>query len=203
MVRISIETEDGFTEHHYARIEQFRKRDGNWYRRKPTKPYAAFLEPDHASTQVIPLAELTAAVEDFEIITDHSEIHKDAREWNDFYFKCLRCGGYTYKGAEVMVIHKLSRQLVRLCNDCYEPEELARLGHQVLWYQRNCKTTILELRANPELITGPTGDPFSSYDKTDADVYREFADTFPWLVPAKAAEVYAAWKEQHSAGTAA
>ncbi|WP_329142797.1 hypothetical protein OIU91_04110 [Streptomyces sp. NBC_01456] len=201
LVGFDIETDDGFTERHYATIEQFRKRDGNNYRRKPTQPYAAFLAPEHSSTQVLPLTKLTQAVDDFEIITDHSTIHADAREWNDWYFKCLRCGGFTYKGAEVMAIHKQSGQRVRLCNDCYKPEELARLGHHVMFYGRDSREIIAALTANPEPLVGPARDSY--YEKSEGESYREWADAFPWLVPVPAAELYEQWKGERDRASAA
>lgn len=114
--------------------------------------------------------------------------------------KCLRCGTFSWKAAEVRGTHRASEQSVRLCNGCHRPEELARLGHTVMWYQRNAKDTVLALRANPELIVGQACDSSAYHDKTEADSYREWADTFAWRVPALAAELYKQWKEpQHPA----
>ncbi|MFG2525316.1 hypothetical protein [Streptomyces sp. NPDC048527] len=200
LVRFEIETDDGFTERHYAIVDQFRKRDGSFYRRTPTKPFATFLEPEHTHTQVLPLSHLTPAVDDFEITDDRTVINKDAGPWIDYTYKCLRCAAYTYKAADIMAIHKQSNQRVRLCNGCWKPYEPALLGHQALLYQRDCKTTILELRAAPELLTGPADT--SLYGRADADTYREWADTFPWLVPAPAAELYKKWKEQRASAAA-
>ncbi|MDX3020000.1 hypothetical protein [Streptomyces acidiscabies] len=197
MVRFEIETADGFTERHYAPIEQFRKRDKNFYRRTPANPYAVFLAPEHTHTQVLPLTRLTPAIDDFEMVDDRAVINKDAGPWIDNTYKCLRCSAFTYRAADVMAVHKQSGLRVRLCEDCWKPQELAVLGHQALWHQRNCKATILDLRAAPDLITGPAAD--SAHGKSDADTYREWADAFPWLVPDPAARLYAAWKENQSA----
>ncbi|MFC4506683.1 MULTISPECIES: hypothetical protein [Streptomyces] len=201
LVRFDLETAQGFTEQHYATIEQFRKRDRNNYRRPPTNPYAAFLAPEHASTQVLPLAKLTPAVDDFEIVTDPTAVHAGAGEWNDYHYRCLRCARYSYKSAQVMAVHKKSGQRVRLCDDCFEPRELALLGHEVLWYQRNSKDSVLALRASPELITGAASNSF--YEKSEGESYREWADAFPWLVPGPAAELYKKWKEEQRASATA
>ncbi|MFJ9901187.1 hypothetical protein ACIQPR_48605 [Streptomyces sp. NPDC091280] len=201
MVRFEIEVDDGLTERHYATVDQYRKRDGNCYRSKPANPFAAFLEPEHTHRRVLPMARLTPAVDDFEVINDRSVINKDAGSWTDYYYKCLRCASFTYRAADVMAIHKQSNLRIRLCDECWKPYELALLGHQALTYQRLSKNTILELRAAPELITGPVDT--SAYGKSEADTYREWADAFPWLVPGPAGELYAQWKEQRSACTAA
>ncbi|MGW0536330.1 hypothetical protein [Streptomyces sp. NPDC003032] len=201
MVRFEVGVADGFTERHYATIEQFRKQDGNFYRRQPAKPFAAFLAPEYTGTQVLALTQLIPAADDFDIIEDRSIINADAGSWIDYYYKCLRCASFTWNAADIMAIHKQSGLRVRLCNRCWKPRELALLGHQALSFQRNSKNTILELRANPELLTGPTDDSY--FGKSDADTYREWADAFPWLVPAPAAELYTKWKENRNAAAAA
>lgn len=203
MVRFTITAPDTeVIEHHYAPILDFRKRNFGRYKSRPAKPYAAYLEPDHTGMQVLPLADLVPAAEDFEIVTDRSEIHKDATEWQSWYYKCRRCGGHTYKAAEVMIVSKLTGHSVRVCNECYGPDELARLGHDDMWYGRRCKDTILQLRANPELLSGPAGE-LTEFGRTEADHLRDWADTFPWLVPAPAAELYTKWKENQGASVAA
>lgn len=204
MVRFTIQAKDtGVTEHHYAPILGWRKRNFNHYKGRPAKPYAAYLEPDHTGMQVLPLTELVPAIEDFEIITDRSEVHRGAGEWASWYYKCRRCGAHTYKAAEVKIVNKLTGHSVRVCNECYGPEELARLGHEDMWYGRRGKDTILQLQAKPELLTEPAGDPANAYDQTEADHLRDWADSFPWLVPAPAAELYKQWKETRNATVAA
>ncbi|PNE43385.1 hypothetical protein AOB60_00095 [Streptomyces noursei] len=203
-VRITVEVEDGFTEHHYGVIENFRKPDGNFYKRNAAKPYAVFVHPEHTRSHVVPLAELVEEINDFETITEWSAVHEGGPEHNYGVYSCLGGHGPYPPPATVMVVHKVSGQKKRFCDACNTPDYRSQLAHEALWYQRSSKTTILELRANPELITGPTGDALPYYTKTDADAYREFAETFPWLVPAPAAELYAKWKkEQQNAANAA
>ncbi|MEU5853572.1 hypothetical protein [Saccharopolyspora shandongensis] len=55
-------------------------------------------------------------------------------------------------------MHKVSGQRVRLCNDCFNDDELAKLGHQVMFYERNGRETVAELTENPHLLTGPVDD---------------------------------------------
>ncbi|MEU5306411.1 hypothetical protein ACH4YO_40640 [Streptomyces noursei] len=202
-VRITVEVEDGFTEHHYGPIENFRKPDGNFYKRNVTKPYAAFLHPEHTRSHVVPLADLVEEINDFEIITEWPKVHEGGPKHNYGVYSCIGGHGPYPPPATVMVVHKVSGRKKRFCDACNIPDYRARLANEALWHQRNCKTTILELRANPELITGPTSDPREAWDQTPADEYRSWADTFPWLVPAPAAELYAQWKEQQSASVAA
>ncbi|MFJ2420179.1 hypothetical protein [Streptomyces brevispora] len=194
MVRVVLEV-DGLTEHHYGRIAHFRRANGGGYRGTPVKPHSAHIELLECGARTVPLSEVTAADADFEILTGWSEIHADARN-PDGYFRCLECGAYTYKAADVKVVHTASRQCVRLCNDCNNVGRRVRLGHSVMWDGRRSKTTILELRANPALITG-------SDEDGNADSYREWADALPYLVPAEAAELYKQWKEQQSERIAA
>lgn len=200
MVRVVVTTDDGSTEHHYGRIARFRKADGGGYRRTPVRPHSAYVELLHHSGRTVPLTEITPALDDFEFVREWSDIHRDART-PDGYFRCLRCGGHTYKGADVMIVHKISGQRVRLCKGCYTDDELAALGHQVMSYRRMSKATIAELTENPELLIGPAGDSY--YAKSGAEIYREWAEHFPWLVPGPAAELYAQWKtEQQTEVTA-
>ncbi|MFJ7280667.1 hypothetical protein [Kitasatospora sp. NPDC098663] len=93
-----------------------------------------------------------------------------------------------------MILHKVSGLRVRLCEECFTDDELGRLGHEVLSYERSSRQTIAELTENPEAITEPASG--SSCAKSEGEAYREWADTFPWMVPAEAAELYAVWKEQ-------
>ncbi len=202
-VRITVEVEDGFTEHHYGLIENFRKPNGSFYRRNVAKPYAAFLQPEHTRSHVVPLSELVAEIEDFEIVTEWSQVHEGGPQHNYGVYQCIGGHGPYPPPATLMVIHKVSGRKKRFCDACNTPEKRAGLADEALMYQRNAKQTILKLRVNPTLITGPVTDHREVWEKSDADVYREFADTFPWLVPAKAAEMYAAWKEQQGAHAAA
>ncbi|MFD7661291.1 hypothetical protein [Streptomyces sp. NPDC059788] len=202
-VRITVETEDGFTEHHYGPIENFRKHNGNHYRRNVAQPYAAFLHPEYTRSHVVPLAELVEEREDFEIITEFSIVHKDGPQHNYGVYQCLGQHGSYPPPANVMVIHKMSGRKKRFCNACNTAKYRVRFAEEALHYQRNCKQTILELRANPILLAGPTAEPGRSWDETPADEYRSWAETFPWLVPGPAADMYAKWKEnQHETATA-
>lgn len=195
LVRVEVTTEDGRTERHYGKILQFRKVNGGLYRRRPVKPHSAYIELDHATAWRGPLTEVTPALDDFDVVREWGEIHRGALN-GDGYFKCLRCAWRSYKGAEVMLVHKASGQRVRLCEECFTDDEVAGLGHQVMFYERNAKDTIAELTEHPELITGPASD--SMFERSDGELYREWADVFPWMVPAKAAEKYTEWKEQHA-----
>lgn len=202
LVRVEVTTKTGHTELHYGKISQFRKANGGIYCGRPVKPHSVYVELDHHTNGgwLCALTEVTPAIDDFEIIRDWSTIHEGCLS-SDSTHKCLRCGAHTYKGARVMAVHKVSGQRIRLCAECFNDDELGRLGHQVMFYERNGRQTITELAENPELITEPTCDSY--YEKSDGDVYREWADAFPWLVPDKAAELYAAWKEQTRASVAA
>lgn len=187
MVRVVLEIH-GLTEHHYGKIVQFRKANGGTYRGTPVKPYSVYVELLEHGARAVPLLEVTPAEDDFETITDYSEVHRGAMN-GDGYFRCLDCGGNTYKGAEVKVVHKASGQCVRLCNACDDIDRRVRLGHSVMWDGRHSKTTIFQLRENPALITGPA-------DDHDADSYRQWADALPYLVPAEAAELYVKWRQE-------
>ncbi|WP_369042297.1 hypothetical protein [Streptomyces sp. Midd1] len=201
MVRVVVTTKDGDTEHHYGKIHQFRKANGGIYRGRPVKPHSAYIELDHHTSGWLgPLTDVTPALDDFEIVREWGEIHRGALN-GDGYFKCRRCAWRSYKGAEVMIVHKVSNQRVRLCADCFKDHEVAELGHQVMFYGRNGRQTIAELTEKPELITGPASD--SHYEKSDGECYREWADLFAWMVPAEAAALYAQWKEKQSAVVAA
>ncbi|NIY68100.1 hypothetical protein [Streptomyces malaysiensis] len=201
-VRIAVEVEDGFTEHHYGQIENFRKPDGNFYRRNVTHPYAAFVHPEYTRSHVVPLADLVEEINDFEIVTDFSRVHEGGPQHNYGVYHCMGGHGPYPPPATVMVIHKGSGQVRRFCDSCNTAEYRTGLADEVLMYQRNLKQTILELRADPALITGPTANALEVWDKSPADQYRDFADTFAWLVPAPAAELYKQWKEQQRAGAA-
>lgn len=196
MVRVVVTADDGSTEHHYGRIAHFRKANGGGYRGTPVRPHSAYVELMHRSGYTATLSEVTPALDDFEITREFSDIHRDAPN-PDGYYRCLRCGGHTYKGAEVMIVHKVSGQRVRLCKGCFSDDELAALGHQVMSYGRLGRQTIAELTANPELLIGPASDSY--YEKSDGEIYREWADCFPWLVPGPAAELYAQWKTNQQA----
>jgi hypothetical protein len=194
LVRVTVSTKSGHVELHYGKISQFRKANGGAYRGRPVKPHSVYVELDHhASGWLGPLAEVAPVRQDFEISREWSEVHRGCSSWDSAY-RCLRCGTFSYKSARVMAVHKVSGQRVRLCEECFTDDELGRLGHQVIFYERNSRQTIAELTDNPELITEPASD--SSYEKSNGEVYREWADAFPWMVPAEAAQLYAAWKEQ-------
>lgn len=199
-VRVTVEVEDGFTEHHYGPIENFRKPDGNYYRRNVAKPYAAFLHPEYTRSHVVPLGELIEEITDFEIVTDWSTVHEGGPKHNYGVYSCAGMHGPYPPPANVMVIHKVSGRKKRFCDACNIPEQRTGLAHEALNYQRNAKKTILELRADPTLITGPASDV--NWDKSPAEQYRDWADVFPWLVSAPAAELYAQWKETQGAPVA-
>ncbi|MDW6058153.1 hypothetical protein SAZ11_08625 [Streptomyces sp. FXJ1.4098] len=201
-VRITVEVKDGFTEHHYGPIESFRKPNRGPYRRNVAKPYAAFVHPKYTRSDVVPLAELVEEINDFEIVTEHCKVHEGGPEHNYGIYHCMGGHGPYAPPATVMVIHKVSGRLRRFCDTCNTAEHRTGLADEVLMYQRNCKQTILELRADPTLITGPSADAREVWEKSPADEYRNFADTFAWLVPAPAAELYKQWKEQQRAGAA-
>ncbi|WP_338675965.1 hypothetical protein V1460_25575 [Streptomyces sp. SCSIO 30461] len=201
LVRVQVTTKTGHTETHYGKIAQFRRANGGMYRGRPVKPHSVYVELDHhTSGWLCPLTEVTPALDDFEITREWSKVHEGCLSLDSAY-RCLRCGTFSYKSARVMAVHKVSGQRVRLCEECFNNDELGRLGHQVMFYERNSRQTITELTENPELITEPACD--SSYEKSDGEAYREWADAFPWMVPVKAAELYAAWKEQARASAAA
>ncbi|MFF4699877.1 hypothetical protein [Streptomyces chattanoogensis] len=194
LVRVVLEA-NGLTEHHYGKIESFRKPNGGLYKGQPVKPHAAYVVLTEIGGRIVPVCELTQAEDDFDVITDRAEVHRGATEYMDWYYKCLGCGSATYKAAEVKIVHKASGQCVRLCRDCNRPERMGWLGHRIMWDGRSNKKTIFELRENPGLIAGPA-------DDDNADSYRQWADCFPYLVPAEAAELYAAWKEKLNASVA-
>ncbi|MFB7919512.1 hypothetical protein [Streptomyces sp. NPDC056061] len=198
-VRITVEAEDGFTEHHYGPIENFRKPDGNYYRRNVARPYAAFVQPEYTRSHVVPLTDLVEEANDFEIITEWSEVHEGGPQHNYGVYSCMGAHGPYAPPAKVMVIHKVSGRRKRFCVDCNTAEYRTWLADEALHFQRNSRQTISELRANPELIAGPTAEPGRSWDETPADEYRSWADTFPWLVPAAAAAVYTEWRDQRTA----
>ncbi|MEU0214050.1 hypothetical protein ABZ281_02635 [Streptomyces sp. NPDC006265] len=202
-VRITVEAEDGFTEHHYGPIENFRKPGGSFYKRHVAKPYAAFVHPEYTRSHVVPLADLVEEINDFEIITEWSEVHKGGPQHNYGVYQCIGIHGPYPPPATTLVIHKVSGRKKRFCDACNTPQQRAGLADEALMYQRNAKSTILELRADPTLITGPTADPGRLWDKTPADECRSWADVFPWLVPAPAAELYKQWKEAQRASVAA
>lgn len=201
-VRITVEDTDGLTEHHYGMIENFRRPDGNFYRRRVAKPHAAFLHPEHTRSHIVPLVDLVEEVNDFQIITEWHEVHEGGPAHNYGVYSCLGGHGPYPPPATVMVVHTVAGRRKRFCGDCNTPEQRARLGHEALMYQRNTKKVILELREDPTLITGPTADPHDPWETTPADEYRSWADAFPWLVPGPAAERYARWKETQNAPVA-
>lgn len=194
LVRVTVSTSSGHVELHYGKISQFRKANGGAYRGRPVKPHSVYVELDHHTSGWLgPLTDTTPVLDDFEIVREWGAIHHGANN-GDGYYRCLRCGLHSCKGAKVMIVHKISNQRVRLCEECFTDDELGRLGHEVMFYERHSRQTIAELTDNPEAITEPESG--SSYEKSDGQVYREWADAFPWMVPAAAAALYAAWREQ-------
>jgi hypothetical protein len=192
-VRVVVEI-DGFQEHLYGHITQFRKADNRMYRRQVLNPHSACVDlHEWHSAALRPLSEITPELEDFEIITDHDVVHRDGPVHNFGIFHCASGvhGGYA-PPADVLVIHKASGIKRRLCNACNEPDVRARLGHEMWWDRKTSLDTIRDLTVRPEKITGPV-------DDYDADVLRRWADAVPYLVPANAAELYKQWKEQQSA----
>ncbi|MCX5103484.1 hypothetical protein [Streptomyces sp. NBC_00439] len=201
-VRITVDVEDGFTEHHYGPIENFCKPDRNFYRRNVAKPYAAFVHPEHTRSHVVPLADLVEEINDFEITTEWSEVHRGGPQHNYGVYHCMGAHGPYPPPAKVMVIHKVSGRKKRFCDDCNTADYRSRFADEALMFQRNSKATILELRADPTLIAGPAADRGRSWEETPADEYRSWADAFPWLVPAAAAAAYTEWRDQQTSMTA-
>ncbi|MEV1083460.1 hypothetical protein AB0I98_35470 [Streptomyces sp. NPDC050211] len=192
-VRVAVEI-DGFEEYLYGRIEEFRTADNRTYRRRVPNPPSAYVELfERYSGALRPLSEITPEIDDFEITSEHEEVHRGAPAHNFGIFHCASGihGGYT-PPADVLVIHRASGIERRFCNDCNNGGQRARLGHQMWWDRQMCRDTIQELTEHPEQITGPA-------DDEDADASRRWADAFPYLVPAKAAELYAQWKEHRGA----
>ncbi len=196
LVRV-VQEVDGQTEFHYGTIAQFRKANGGSYRGTPVKPHSAYVELEHHASygRTVPLAEVTPILDDFEFTWDYSEVHKGA--FGDLgVLWCMGCPRPYPKPAEVKVVHKATGVKTQLCKEHNDEEQWARLGHGPMWDARACREEIQTLVRNPEEITGPAGD-------VDACALRQFADVFPYLVPAQAAELYAQWKEKQSATLAA
>ncbi|MFD9815188.1 hypothetical protein [Streptomyces sp. NPDC059080] len=196
MVRVVVERDSGHREHHYGRIAHFLKANGGLYRGTPVRPHSAYIELEHYNAYRAPLSEVTPVLDDFEIFREWSDVHRGAMNPNG-YFHCLRCASYTYKGAKVMIVHKVSGERVRLCDECFGDDEMARLGYEVVCSERRGRETVELLTAKPELIIEPAAD--SMYEKSDGEHLREWADYFGWLVPAAAAELYAQWKAERQA----
>ncbi|MEU9267287.1 hypothetical protein AB0E04_17805 [Streptomyces sp. NPDC048251] len=192
MVRIVL-VQNGFPEHMYGRIEGFVMDNGRAYRRRVLNPHSAYVDLFESPCWIRPVSEITPELDDFEITSEHEEVHRDGPVHNFGIFHCVSGdhGGYP-PPADVLVTHKASGIKSRFCNTCNIPHVRARLGHEMWRNRKLCRETIRELTERPEEITGPAGD-------YDADLNRRWADAFPYLVPAKAAELYKQWKEQQSA----
>ncbi|WP_411087848.1 hypothetical protein [Streptomyces sp. 061-3] len=195
-VRVVVEI-DGFQEHLYGAIRSFRTADNRTYKRRTLNPHSAYVDLFERSGVLRPLTEITPELDDFEIVTDHSEVHRDGPEHNYGIWACLRGRAHAYAPpADVMVTHKASGEMRRWCNDCNTPELRAELGHYMWWQRQRCMKTIRRLIDNPQEIAGPVGD----WDAEDA---RGWADVFPYLVPAEAAALYEQWKERNRERVAA
>ncbi|MFI1408859.1 hypothetical protein ACH4Y0_02800 [Streptomyces sp. NPDC020707] len=190
-VRVVVEI-NGFDEYLYGRISEFRTADNRSYRRRILNPHSACVDLfEWHSAAVRPLSQITPELEDFEIATDHDVVNKDGPAHNFGIFLCASGvhGGYA-PPADVLVTDKRTGTQRRMCNDCNDPDQRARLGH-LMWREREqCMDEIRHLTANPRTIAGPAGD-------VEADAARRLAYYFPYLVPAEAAELYKQWKEQH------
>jgi hypothetical protein len=202
MVRVVVEQKDGRLEHHYGRIDHFQKTNGGRYRGTPTRPAFAYIELEHWNAYRAKISEVTAIHDDFEVFREWSDVHRGALN-KEGYFYCLRCASYTYKGARVMLVHKVSGQRVRVCDECFGDgsDQMARLGYEVVCTERMCQDTVEKLTANPELIVDPASDSY--YQKSEGEIYREWADLFAWLVPAPAAALYEQWKAAQQQAVAA
>ncbi|WP_189845727.1 hypothetical protein [Streptomyces umbrinus] len=196
-VRVVVEI-DGFQEHLYGILHSFRTASNGIYRRRILNPHSAYVElVDGPSGALRPLSEITPELDDFEITTEHSEVHRDGPRHNYGIFHCVSGihAGYP-PPAHALVTHKRSGIKRRFCNDCNDADQRARLGHE-MWRDRQLsRDTILSLTEHPEVITASVGDD-------EADKIRAWADVVPYLVPEKAAELYTEWKESQSATVAA
>lgn len=196
LVRVVLEV-DGQTEFHYGTIAQFRKANGGSYRGTPVKPHSAYIELEHHPSygRTVPLAEVTPVLDDFEFITDPVEVHRGAFGPAGMLW-CMGCPRPYPNPATVKVVHKATGVKTQLCKAHNDEEQWARLGHQPLWDARGSRDTIEDLARNPEKLVGPIED-------WESHKLREWADMFPYLVPEKAAELYARWKEHQRTDLAA
>ncbi|ONK13265.1 hypothetical protein [Streptomyces sp. MP131-18] len=190
IVRVVVDI-DGHTEHHFGVVERLVKKDGTPCRRKTSTPYAAVVSTFHAGTYRRPLSEITPEITDFEIITDHAEVHRGGPEHNYGIFHCMGCPRPFPMPADLMVIHKPSGNRRRLCTTHHTPYNRAQLGAQALFEERGSRQSVAQLTEQPDLITGPL-------DDYESNSLRSWADTFPRLVPDEAARKYAAWKESRT-----
>lgn len=87
-----------------------------------------------------------------------------------------------------MVTHKPSGEMRRWCNKCNDADMRAELGHLPWRYRRDGLDTIRRLMTHPKVIAGPA-------DDYEASGIRDWADTFPYLIPAEAAAFHAQRKE--------
>lgn len=188
MVRVVKEI-DGRQEFMYGRIADFYKPDGRQYRRMVAKPFGAYVDLIEGHTGARrPLSEIIPVADDFEFITDPSEVHKGAFGPAGMLW-CMGCPRPYPNPASVKVVHKASGEKTQLCDTHNNDEQWARLGHQPMHAARTSRDTIESLVKKPEEITGPA-------DDWDAVKLREWADMFPYLVPQKAAELYQQWKKE-------
>ncbi|WP_329271815.1 hypothetical protein [Streptomyces sp. NBC_01451] len=195
MVRV-VKEMDGRQEFMYGRITDFYKPDGRQYRRKVAKPFGAYVDLiEGYSGARRPLAEVTPVAEDFEFITDPSEVHRGAFGPAGMLW-CMGCPRPYPNPASVKVLHKATGVKTQLCDTHNDEEQWAQLGHQPLWDARGSRDVIEDLARNPEKLVGPVED-------WESHRLREWAGIFPYLVPQKAGELYAAWKENQSAAVAA
>lgn len=190
MVRVVVEL-GGFEEHLYGTIREFRTADNRSYRRRTLNPHSAYVDLIERSGVLRPLTEITPEIDDFEIVTEHADVHRDGPKHNYGIWPCVRGRFHAYAPpAHVMVTHKRSGEMRRWCNECNDPEQRAELGHYMWWQRQRSMETIRRLTDNPQEIAGPVGD-------WNAEDSRGWADVFPYLVPAEAAALYAQWKESN------
>lgn len=194
-VRVIVEI-DGFQEHMYGFIGDFRTAVNGLYRRRTLKPHSAYVDLIEISGVLRPLTEITPEIDDFDVTDEHGVVHHNGPKRNYGIFHCNsgRHGPYA-PPADVMVTHKPSGEMRRWCNECNDADKRAVLGHLPWHYRQRSLDTIRRLMAHPKVIAGPA-------DDYEASGIRDWADVFPYLVPAEAAELYVQWKANQGASAA-
>ncbi|MGW0897503.1 hypothetical protein ACWD0G_10975, partial [Streptomyces goshikiensis] len=183
-VRVTLSVEE-LQEDHFGTVRGFFKKDRKPYKRPTSKPYGVIVETHHAYRAWVRLDEVFKVQDDFDVITDWHEVHKGAMEFQNWTYHCMGCARtrptWMVGHATVLVIHKLSGVRERLCTEHHNTESLVRLGESAMWDVRRAKTTLFELRENPELLRG---------DTDEADLYRQVAECILWALPPEARAVY-------------